>query len=188
MVPLTSFALARALYLILDSSDLSCWFTTHLWCANTHLRLRDCDLLGANCKILFESLMWKVGLDWIWIRSRVIDEFEFDFCKVNEFELEFSFFKVNEFEVSFFKVNELEFKNYKTWMDPTLFLSKSVNIRAYPYFILPTGSFAGKAVRWAYRISDWNKLKMRSYANDFTHSIDWGVNSGSKKSKLEQID
>ena len=34
---------------------------------NTHRRLRDCDLLGPNCKILFESLMWKVGLDWIWI-------------------------------------------------------------------------------------------------------------------------
>ena len=98
--------------------------------AKTHLWLRDCDLLGANCKILSESLMWKVGLDWIWIwiRSRVIDEFEFDFCKVNEFE--FSFFKVNEFEFSSFKVSEIEFVFLKSmnlnlkikkkkWMDPT---------------------------------------------------------------------
>ena len=105
-----------------------------LWCANTYLRLRDCDLLGTNCKIIFESLVWKKGLDWswiwIWIRSRVIHEFEFDFCKVNEFEFsflkvnefEFSFFKVNKFEFRFFKVNQFEFKNYKkiNWSNPVI--------------------------------------------------------------------
>ena len=69
-------------------------------------------MIGANCKILFQSLVWKVGLDWIWIRSRVIDEFEFAFCKVNEFEFKFSFFKVNQFE--------FELKNYKKneWIQP----------------------------------------------------------------------
>ena len=36
---------------------------------------------------------------WIWSRSRVIDEFELDFCKINEFE--FSFFKVYEFAFEF---------------------------------------------------------------------------------------
>ena len=72
-----------------------------------------------------------LGLDWIWIRSRIIDEFEFefDFCKinelefsffkVNEFEFEFSFFKVNEFEFIFFKVNEFELKKKKNeWIQP----------------------------------------------------------------------
>ena len=53
-------------------------------------------------------LVWNslVGLDWIWIRSRIIDEF--DFCKVNEFGC------------SFFKVDEFEFKNQKQneWVQP----------------------------------------------------------------------
>ena len=71
--------------------------------------------------VTIQSIGWhitRVGLDlnfefWIWIRSRVIDkfEFEFDFCKINEFEF------------SFFKVNEFEFKNCKKWMDPTLLKS-----------------------------------------------------------------
>ena len=49
-------------------------------------------------------------LNWIWIRSRVTDEFEceleFDFCKINESEFEFRFFKVDEFEFNNQKQNE----------------------------------------------------------------------------------
>ena len=40
----------------------------------------------------------QIGLDWIWIRSRIIDKFESHFCKVNEFEFEFRFCKVDEFD------------------------------------------------------------------------------------------
>ena len=43
-------------------------------------------------------MMWRSSLVTRVARSRIIDEFEFDFCKINEFELEFSFLKVNEFE------------------------------------------------------------------------------------------
>ena len=57
MLPLTSFALATALDPTLDSSNLISYSITHLLCANKHLRLRDCDLLGANFKILFEFLV-----------------------------------------------------------------------------------------------------------------------------------
>ena len=48
-------------------------------------------------EILAKFYWSELGLDWIWIRSRVIAEFEFNLSKVNEFE--FSFFKVNEFEL-----------------------------------------------------------------------------------------
>ena len=95
--------------------------------ANTHLRLRDCDLLGANCKILFESLVkiggWIEFEFWIWFRSQVIDEFEseFDFCKVNEFEFEFRFFKVNEFELNLVFLKSMN-------LNLNLVFSKSMNL------------------------------------------------------------
>ena len=44
---------------------------------------------------IFISTFYKGWIEfefWIWIRSRIIDEFEFDFCKINKFE--FSFFEV----------------------------------------------------------------------------------------------
>ena len=44
----------------------------------------------------------------MWIRSRVIDEFEFDFCEVNEFK--FTLLKVSEFEFSFLKSLNLNLK------------------------------------------------------------------------------
>ena len=54
---------------------------------------------------------WIKFIFWIWIRSQILHEFEFELCffKVNEFE--FRFFQVNQFEFRFFKVNEFEFKN-----------------------------------------------------------------------------
>ena len=131
--PLTSFALARALYLILDSNDLSSWFITHLWCANTHLRLRNCGLLGANCKILFLIFGVKSG-----VGLNLNFEFEFEsaheflmnlnlnsnFAKSMNLNLVFSKSMNLNFEFSFFKVNqfEFEFKNYKEneWIQPWL--------------------------------------------------------------------
>ena len=68
------------------------------WMDPTLVLLRSfwSDMIKAYPLCNINGYMLYTRLDWIWICSQVIDEFEFEFYKVNEFDFNLS--KVNDFE------------------------------------------------------------------------------------------